>query len=123
MIYRANVHENTNYIPNLVILGREVSLPIDIVAAFPFLTNCALANVEWVCNVLEISFSTVHENLKLSFRKQTRFYDSHLKLQAFNVGDVVWRWYMYPPLANQKLGSRWIGSYKFLKKYLTYHMK
>ena len=71
MAYRANVHESTKCTPNLIILGREVSLPIDMIAGSPpnnqLLTNCPLAYVEWVRNALEMSFFfTVYENLKSS---------------------------------------------------------
>jgi hypothetical protein len=99
-------------------LGREVSVPIDVIAGSPpnhqLDTDCPHAYVEWVRNVLETSFSTVHENLKSSFKKQKRYYDSNLKPRAFDVEDMVWRW--YPPKANQKLGSGWIGPYRVLRK-------
>ena len=43
---------------------------------------------------MEMSFSTVQDNLKSSFKRQKR---------CFSPGDLVWRW--YPPKAQQKLGS------------------
>ena len=46
-----------------------------------------------------------------------------MKLRAFNVRDMVWRW--NPHKANQKLGSGWIGPYQVLRKLsdISYEIK
>lgn len=118
MAYRDTVHESTKCSPNLVMLGREVMPPIDIMAGLPPTPNanklCYNAYVKWIRNAMEMSFVTVHENLMSSFKRQKRFYDTKLKPRTFSPGDLVWRW--YPPKAHAKLGSGWTGPYTVLRK-------
>lgn len=127
MAYRATVHESTKCTPNLVMLGREIMLPIDIIAGTPPMQNpnigCNHSYVEWVRNSMEMSFSTVHDNLMSSFKRQKRYYDTKLKPRAFSSGDLVWRW--YPPKAQRKLGSGWTGPYAVLRKLsdITYEIQ
>ena len=60
------VHGSITCTPNLIMLGGDVALPIDIVAGSranrQLPTNRLLAYVDWIRNVLDMSFST--ENLK-----------------------------------------------------------
>ena len=74
MAYRATIHKITKCTPNLVMRGKEVPLPTNIVAGFPqnnhLLTNRPLAYVKWVRSVLEMSFSTLQKNLNSRFRKR-----------------------------------------------------
>lgn len=106
LAYRATVHESTKCTPNLVMLGKEITLPIDVIAGSPPMQHqhegSYSSYVEWVRNSMEMSFSIVHDNLKLFFKRQKRYYDTKLKPRAFSTGDLVWRW--YPPKAQQKLG-------------------
>lgn len=74
MAYRATIHKITKCTPNLVMRGKEVPLPTNIVAGFPqnnqLLTNRPLAYVKWVRSVLEMSFSTLQKNLNSRFGKR-----------------------------------------------------
>lgn len=126
MAYRATIHKITKCTPNLVMRGKEVPLPTNIAAGFPqnnqLLTNRLLAYVKWVRSVLEMSFSTLQKNLNSRFRKKNIVLGlTFLKLRAFSVGDMLWRWYQ--PKANKKLGLGWIGPFLVSANYLTYHMK
>ena len=60
------VHGSITCTPNLIMLGGEVALPTNIVAGSrasrQLPTNRLLAHVDWIRNVLDMSFST--ENLK-----------------------------------------------------------
>jgi hypothetical protein len=118
MAYRATVHESTKCTPNLIMLGREIILPIDVMAGSPPVQNmnhlCYNAYVEWIRNAMETSFVTVHSNLMSSFKRQKKYYDAKLKPRTFSSGDLVWRW--YPPKAHAKLGSGWTGPYTVLRK-------
>jgi hypothetical protein len=99
MAYRSTVHESTKCTPNLVMLGRETMLPTDIIAGSPSgehpINGCYHSYVEWVRNSMELSYSIVHDNLMLSFKRQKRYYDNKFNPRAFSPGDLVWRW--YPP--------------------------
>lgn len=87
MAYRATVHLSTKCTPNLVMLGKEITLPIDVLAGSPPMQHqheeCYNSCVEWVRNSMEMSFSIVHDNLKSSFKRQKRYYDTKLKFRAF----------------------------------------
>lgn len=87
MAYRATVHLSTKCTPNLVMLGKEITLPIDVLAGSPPMQHqheeCYNSCVEWVRNSMEMSFSIVHDNLKSSFKRQKRYYDTKLKPRAF----------------------------------------
>lgn len=59
MAYRSTVHERTKCTPNLVMLGRETNLPIDVLAGTtpknPPEIGCYHSYVAWICNTIEIT--------------------------------------------------------------------
>ena len=117
MAYRAAVHESTKCTPNLLMLGREICLPIDIIAgSLPDMSTheCPIKYVEWVKDAMERSFEFAHENLESSFRRQKRNYDVKLKPRQFDKDELVWYW--YPPKAKQKLGLGLTGPFKIVRK-------
>lgn len=73
MAYRATVHESTKCTPNLIMLGKEITLPIDVIAGSPPMQHqhegCYSSYVEWVRNSMEMSFSIVHDNLSFFTRR------------------------------------------------------
>lgn len=88
-------------------LGRETSLPTDIITGSPTHPNdapieCPVKYVEWLKEAMQNAFDFAHENLQSSFQKQKRYYDTKLKIRSFEPKTLVLRW--YPPEANQKLG-------------------
>ncbi|CAG2233136.1 unnamed protein product [Mytilus edulis] len=117
MAYRAAVHESTKCTPNLIMLGREVCLPIDIIAGTPPSETefeCPIKYVEWIKDAMQESFAFAHEKLEASFLRQKRFYDVKLKIRSFEKDQLVWYW--YPPHAKRKLGVGWTGPYKIIRK-------
>ncbi|CAC5382534.1 unnamed protein product [Mytilus coruscus] len=105
MAYRACTHESTKCSPNLLTLGREISLAIDIVTGSNHdedLSYCPYLYID----AIQIAFDKVHENL-----------------QQFEIWNKVLRW--YPPKANKKLGLGWIGPYKITRKLsdITYEIQ
>jgi transposase InsO family protein len=91
MAYRATVHESTKCTPKLIMLAREIILPIDVMTgSLPVPdTNhlCYNAYVEWIRNAMETSFVTVHSNLMSSFKRQKKYYDVILNMRTFSLGD------------------------------------
>ena len=117
MAYRATEHSSTNMTPNLMFYGTENRMPIDLLYPIPEHKspyNCEHGYVKW----LKCTIQDVHEHAGKQIKKQCHtqktYYDKKCKLTKFSEGDLVWRW--YPPSANQKLGSKWKGPYKVLKK-------
>ncbi|XP_061183319.1 uncharacterized protein LOC133191588 [Saccostrea echinata] len=50
MAYRASVHETTGFTPNYLMLGREVSAPLDIMYDMPNAVKCIPSN-QWAWNL------------------------------------------------------------------------
>ncbi|CAG2247674.1 unnamed protein product [Mytilus edulis] len=104
MAYRACTHESTKCSPNLLMLGREISLPIDILTGSnqdEISSFCPNLYIEWMRDAMQRAFDKVHENLQSSFHRQKKYYDCKLKHRQFEIGNKVLRW--YPPKANKKL--------------------
>lgn len=98
-------------------LGRETSLPIDVMVESPINIDkpaCPVLYVEWVEKAMQSSFQYVHENIQCSFEKQKRYYDRNAKSLTYEIGSLVLRW--YPPSGKQKLGLGWTGPYEIIRK-------
>ena len=109
--YRTSVHELTGYSPFRLMMGEECSLPQDVSAAelrtnreqdiapHPFAT--------WVRDALEVANVHVRESLHRTAAQRKRLYDIKAVNRKFLIGSWVLRY--YPPAAQHKLGSPWIG--------------
>lgn len=119
MAYRATVHESTGCSPNLLMLGREVSLPLDVMMGPPPQATLAYQSqveyVEWLRVSLQSAFQHAHQQLQKSANRQKRNYDLKVKrCTRYQEGQLVWRW--YPPYASRKLGKGWTGPYKIVQR-------
>jgi hypothetical protein len=106
--YRRTEHQSTGCSPNLMMLGRETSIPLDlIIGAPPGETPCP---IKWVQKVREAQRSA-HEfarvQLKKSAASQKRYYDRGRREVMFKEGDPVMYW--YKPLAKGALSRPWTG--------------
>ena len=112
MAYRATRHDSTNLTPNLMFLGTENLLPVDLTMG-PLPQGdrtCPVEYVEWLKGTITRAHEAARIALKKSTVKQKRGYDFKAKPTRYAIGDYVWRW--YPPSANRKLGIGWTGPYK-----------
>ncbi|KAK3088175.1 hypothetical protein FSP39_015678 [Pinctada imbricata] len=117
MAYRSTIQESTKCTPNLLMFGREINLPLDLMVGGPpnFSDDfCPVEYVEWLKHSLTIVFEFANENLVHSAKRQKRYYDRNIKHREFHSGDFVWRW--HPPSANVKLGLGWTGPFKVNRK-------
>ena len=92
-------------------IGEECSLPQDVSTSelrtnwehdkspHPFAT--------WVCNALEVAYDHVRESLHRTAARHKQLYDVKAVNRKFPIGSWVLR--NYPPAAQHKLGSPWIG--------------
>ncbi|CAC5367719.1 unnamed protein product [Mytilus coruscus] len=97
MAYRATEQNSTKCTPNLLMLGREIWCPIDLMAGPPpdrANVACPIQYVEWVKEAMSCAFEFTQ--------------------REFDIGDWVWRW--YPPTAKLKLGLGWTGPYLVFRK-------
>ena len=116
--YRTSVHESTGYSPFRLMMGEECSLPQDVstdelrtnrehdVAPHPFAT--------WMRDALEVAYDHVRHSLHRTAARRKRLYDVKAVNRKFPVGSWVLRY--YPPDAQEKLGSPWIGPQQVVRQ-------
>ena len=91
MAYRGAVHESTGATPNLLMLGREVEVPLDVTTeaprdAPPLQTDYA----QTVQKRLATAHDLARQHLNKAAIRQKRNYDKRLVGKPFTVGDSVW---------------------------------
>jgi hypothetical protein len=94
MAYRSSRHESTGETPNSMMLGREVSLPIDIMMGSPE-DEQPLEGNEYAADLrqkMENAFEHVRVNLNKEQCRQKRLYDRRRNGSPYTIGDVVWLW-------------------------------
>ena len=77
MAYRSSEHETTGVSPNLLMLGRETSTPLDIVYEMPPSIKSIPTN-QWVWELrerLESAHTMVRQFTGESIRRQKRYHD------------------------------------------------
>ncbi len=111
--YRSTVHPATGYTPNMMMLAREVHLPIDLL--FPLSPMAVPENsVEFVMELrarLEKCFTFARQHPKEASQRQKRNYDTKLKEQSYSPGDLVYR--LNPN--KKKLEIPWMGPWVVIK--------
>ena len=114
--YRSSVNESSGCSPNLLMFGREVTFPIDLI--YPSLDRplytCHTDYVRWVQGALQDSFDRVRDNLKVAAQRQKKVYDGRAKDHEFSEGEWVLRF--YTPNTHHKLASPYVGPYLVIKR-------
>lgn len=110
--YRATVNESTGCSPNLLMLGREITLPVDLMFQGPQEESygCHVEYVEWVGQALLENFEMARDHLRVAAQRQKRYYDRRVKDRQYGIGDLVLRFYK-PNLIRSKLNAPYIGPY------------
>ena len=70
MAYRACTHDSTHCTSNLLMLGREMLLPIDIMTGthhYQSEVTCPVKYVEWMRGAMQRAFDIAHDHLQASF--------------------------------------------------------
>ena len=118
MSYRASMQESTSCTPNQLFLGREVTLPIDLIVGMsrPLKRQyqCETEFVEWVRTTVQESHAYARSRLGTAARRQKAHYDLHSKEHLYDVGTYAWRW--YPPAGTGKLSRGWTGPRRIINK-------
>ena len=112
MAYRSTPHESTKLTPNEMMLGREVSMPLDVQIGLAPEMEVKEENeyVEDLRVRLENAYVTARENLGESAKRQKHYYDLKTLDEPYKAGDLVW-------LVNKsrrkgrcpKLQKKWLG--------------
>ena len=92
MAYRSVEHETTGLSPNCLVLGREVSTPLDIMFEVPSSVKSIPEN-QWAWSLkekLEEAYSFVRINVPGAMLRQKSLHDFKLSWQKFNKDDDVY---------------------------------
>ena len=119
MAYRSTEHETTGLTPNMCMLGRETTSPLDIMYEMPTAIKNIPQNM-WVWQLqenLEMAHAKVRQNISDNMKRQKRYHDESLSFETFEAGDKV---YVYFPVkkvgCSSKLTSYWREPYQVLDK-------
>ena len=91
MAYRATVHESTGLSPNLMMYGRDVSMPVDVMIGLPKdHEESPLEYVQKLREQLESAYRIARDGLKKSAERQKRLYDNKVHGEGYSPGDLCW---------------------------------
>ena len=113
MAYRSSVHESTGETPNMLMLGREIEVPLDVMTeptpdTPPLATEYALALQQRLASAHEVA----RRHLGKAAERQKRNYDKRVSSKPFRVGDSVWLHNIRRKKGrNPKLDCPWEGPY------------
>ena len=108
-----SVHDSTGETQNMLMLGREIEVPLDVSTesaphTLPSTTDYALALQQRLANVHEVA----RRHLGKAAEHQKRNYDKQVSSKAFRVGDSVWLHNVRRKKGrNPKLDCPWEGPY------------
>jgi hypothetical protein len=114
--YRSTPHASTGLSPNMMVYGREINLPIDLMyhvhtekRPWDSFGRCPTAYVEWLRRALQDAHEIARDSLQRAAERQKTSYNTSLRHRKFEVNDWVWK--LYPPAAHPKLGRPYVGPY------------
>ncbi|CAI5677314.1 unnamed protein product [Oreochromis niloticus] len=93
MAYRATKHSSTGLTPNMMLLGREITEPIDLVAGLPADETPGCTVPQYVVQLrerLKLSHQLAREALGKSVECAKRQYDKNICQVQYQVGAAVW---------------------------------
>ena len=93
MAMRATVNRSTGFTPNMLMLGREVTLPMDLLADLPQHKELSDSEAEYV-QILRDTLQDIHncarEKLGSALTSRKKSYDRKSKMDNYDVGDLVY---------------------------------
>ena len=91
MAYRSSEHETTGFTPNALMLGRQVSTPLDIMFEMPSSIK-AIPQTDW-CWVLQERMENAHRHVRVqteqSMARQKHYHDRKLHWEKYSPGDKI----------------------------------
>ena len=118
LAYNSTEQASTGCTPNMLSLGRELTMPVDVMFGSPadkrpWIRPDGSTNyhdyVEWQRSLMVKSFAAARKSLRKVALRQARGYNVHLKHRHFEPGEWVYKW--YKPVADKKLGRGWRGPF------------
>ena len=105
--YRASRHASTGFSPNFLMMGREVTLPVEIMYGRPVAEVCGDQNeaayVTEIRNRLHQAYQTAYSRLGTTAERQKSYHDRGVQPKSYPIGSKVW---MFHPLKKQGLSPK-----------------
>ena len=119
MAYRSTEHETTGMSPNMLMFGREVSTPLDLVYELPNLSKPIPSN-QWVWELrdrIERAHALVRQYTQQAMHRQKRNRDARMSYETFKIGDQVFVHFPVKKVGTSaKLTPFWRGPFKVTGK-------
>ncbi|XP_030845845.1 uncharacterized protein LOC115925941 [Strongylocentrotus purpuratus] len=120
LAYRSSVQESTGETPAIMMLGRELSLPVDILVE----RSSSVENGSEIGDYAEQLRDKLHDvhdrarnKLRLTGERQAKMYDRNTRLTSYKVGDWVWLYGIERKRGVcPKLTMKWTGPYLVITK-------
>ena len=110
--YRASPHGSTGFSPNMLFLGRETRMPLDLIMGLPTEEAGPPRSMhDFVVQMrekAETAYEIAREKLRISADRRKASYDIRVRELKYNVGD--WVWYHYPRKYRSK-SPKWQKNY------------
>ena len=120
MAYRASPQESTNVTPNMMMMGHEVNLPVDILYGRPVTDEHFESKSEYVETLkkkLEAAHEFARQQLQRSACRQKKYYDLKVYDNPYQRGDFVWHYLPQCKVGlSPKLQTFWEGPYLIVQK-------
>lgn len=119
MAYRSSEHGTTGATPNMLMLGRETSTPLEIIYNMPQSMKTLPTN-QWVRELqerIENAHFLVRSHTKRAIERQKTYHDRKLSWDRFEISEEVY--VLFPQQktgCSPKLTSFWRGPFKIKKK-------
>ena len=133
MAYRSSVHASTGQTPNMMMLGRNITLPMEAVVPRPVESDDDVDDPPEIDNyVMKLqekmvkSHTLARGHLKQNSEYQKRHYDLKAAKREFKIGQPVWLYDTSKKVGVcHKLTSKWKGPYVVTRKLddITYLVK
>jgi len=116
--YRMTIHKTTGLTPNKAMLGREVLLPVALLAKPP---DEPVEITTSFAHTFRDNMRQAHEQIRHSTssvaKTQKTYFDRHVKGLHFGLGQLVWLYWPRPPQRHmyRKLQWLWTGPWRITK--------
>ncbi|KAK3083019.1 hypothetical protein FSP39_011806 [Pinctada imbricata] len=121
MAYRSAVHSSTNATPNMMMLGRNIMMPLEAIIPRPPLSDDNQNQDTDYLSALQKQLATTHEMARKHLKKnsdyQKKYYDTKATRRDFEEGQPVWLYDASKKVGVcSKLTCKWKGPYVITKK-------
>ena len=124
MAYRSSRHESTGETPNMLMLGREIGTPLDLMVETPGESQCETDYAWEFRERLRQAHDNARKVLKTSAEKQKKHYDRKVTSSTYKEQDFVW---LHNPQrkigVSSKLRIPWEGPYMIVDKLSDVHVR